>query len=168
MNSLIPISPSILFVEGLALSCAMLSGLFFVFSNFALKAFSRIPTQSGVQAMQSINSTILNSGFFGLFIGTATGSLTALIVALMHLPHPASYWIIAGSLLCLVGCYLVTARINVPLNHRLDEVKADDPEASEVWGHYIARWHPWNHVRTITTFMAAICLAIGALLMAGA
>ncbi len=122
MNDLIPMSPSILFVAGLALSCAMLSGLFFVFSNFAMKAFSTIPTNAGVSAMQSINATILNPGFFGLFIGTATGSLTVLVVALRHWGHPASFWVAAGALLCLGGCYLVTAGINVPLNRQLDQV----------------------------------------------
>ena len=168
LNQLIPMSPSVLFVTGLAISCAMLSGLLFVFSNFAMKAFSRLPTASGVSAMQSINTSILNPGFFGLFIGTATGSLTVLVVALRHWQHPASFWVGAGALLCLVGCYLVTAGINVPLNHQLDEVDPAQPEAHEAWKNYLARWQPWNHVRTIATFLSAVCYAVGALQMSGA
>lgn len=160
-------SPSILFVAGLALSCAMLSGLFFVFSNFAMKALSKIPTESGVSAMQSINTTILNPGFFALFVATAIGSLCVLIVALRHGQHPASLWIGAGALLCLIGCYLITAGINVPLNHQLDLVNPTDPQAIEAWGNYLARWQPWNHVRTIATLLSAACYAVGALKMAG-
>ncbi|MGI9241057.1 MAG: DUF1772 domain-containing protein [Verrucomicrobiales bacterium] len=168
LNQLIPMSPSILFVTGLAISCAMLSGLLFVFSNFAMRAFSKLPTESGVSAMQSINTSILNPGFFGLFLGTATGSLAVLVVALRHWQHPASFWVASGALLCLVGCYLVTAGINVPLNHQLDEVDPVHPQAQEAWKNYLARWQPWNHVRTIATFMSAVCYAIGALQMVGA
>jgi len=167
LNDLIPMSPSILFVTGLALSCAMLSGLFFVFSNFAMRAFSTIPANSGVLAMQSINATILNPGFFGLFIGTAAGSLTVLVVALRHWGHPASFWVAAGALLCLGGCYLVTAGINVPLNRQLDQVDPADPGAAEAWVNYLGRWQPWNHVRTIATFLSAVCFAIGALNLVG-
>ena len=168
MNHFIPMSPSILFVAGLALCCAMLSGLLFVFSNFAMRALSKIPAESGVSAMQSINAAILNPGFFGLFVGTATGSLAVLVIALRNWQHPASLWIIAGALLCLVGCFLVTASINVPLNHRLDQVDPAGSQAGEAWKTYVARWQPWNHVRTITTFLAAVCYAVGALRMAGA
>ena len=168
IKDFIPMSPSILFVAGLALSCAMLSGLFFVFSNFAMKALSAIRTEPGVSAMQSINAAILNPGFLGLFIGTATGSLTVLVIALRHWQHPASFWVFAGALLCLVGCYLVTAAISVPLNHRLDQVDPGDPQAAAAWQAYLARWQPWNHVRSISTFLSAACYAIGALEMAGA
>ena len=167
VNQFVPMSPSILFVAGLALSCAMLSGLLFVFSNFAMKAFSRIPVESGVSAMQSINATILNPGFFVLFIGTATGSLMVLIIALGHWQHPASFWVFVGALLCLAGCFLVTAGINVPLNHRLDQVNPTDPLAAEAWEDYLARWQPWNHVRTIATSLSAVCYAVGGLIMAG-
>ncbi|MGB6221383.1 MAG: anthrone oxygenase family protein [Haloferula sp.] len=161
-------SPSILFVVGLAISSAMLSGLLFVFSNFAMKAFSNIPVESGVSSMQSINSAILNPGFFGLFSGTATGSLGVLVIALRHWEHPASSWIVAGALLCLIGCFLVTASINVPLNHQLDKVDPSAANAAEAWKDYLTRWQPWNHVRTIATLMAAAAYAVGALKMAGA
>lgn len=157
-----------LMIAGLALSIAILSGLFFVFSNFAMKAFSSIPGESGVAAMQSINRAILNPGFLGLFAGTAAGSLAVLAVAIGHWQHPASGWIVAGALLCLVGCHLVTAGINVPLNQRLDGVDAAGPGAARAWQDYLARWQPWNHVRTLATLLAAACYAIGALKMAGA
>jgi len=166
-NILIPMSPSVLFVAGLAVSSAMLSGLLFVFSNFAMKAFSSLPAASGVAAMQSINRHILNPGFFGLFAGTAAGCLLVLIVALRHWQHPASLWIAAGAVLCLVGCYVVTAGINVPLNHQLDRVDPASPEAAQAWKDYIGRWQPWNHVRTYALLLASSSFAVGALKMAG-
>lgn len=139
----------------LALSSAMLSGLFFVFSNFAMNAFSRIGPESGVAAMQSINATILNPGFLGMFLGTALGSLAAAVFAACHWAHPSSTWVLAGALLYLVGCFAVTAGFNVPLNHQLDTVNASDPGAAAAWSDYVTRWQPWNHLRTISTLLAA-------------
>lgn len=139
----------------LALSSAMLSGLFFVFSNFAMNAFSRIRPESGVAAMQSINTTILNPGFLGLFLGTALGSLSVATLAVFHWNHPASPWIMAGALLYLLGCFVVTAVFNVPLNHQLDTVNAGDPGAATAWADYVSGWQPWNHVRTIATLLSA-------------
>jgi len=162
-----PMPPSILFVAGLALSSALLSGLLFVFSNFAIRAFDRLPGGGGIAAMQSVNAEILNPGFFGVFAGTAAGSVMALIGALRHWQHPASAWVAAGALLLLVGLYGVTAGINVPLNHQLDRIDPGDATAAAAWKGYLSRWQPWNHVRTLAAFLAAACFAIGALRMAG-
>lgn len=166
-NSLIPVPPSALYAAVLALSSAMLSGVLFVFSNFAMKAFSNIAPGAGVSAMQSINRAILNPGFLGLFAGTAAGSLAALVIAIRHWQYPASAWVAAGAMLCLVACHLVTAGINVPLNHRLDRIDPASPEAAAAWKGYIARWQPWNHVRTLASILAAACHVIGALKLAG-
>lgn len=167
LHPLWTMSPGTLFVVGLALSSALLSGLLFVFSNFAMKAFDQLPAAASISAMQSINARIMNPGFLGLFAGTAAGSLLALAGALRYWQHPASIWIVAGSVLLLIGLYAVTAGINVPLNHQLDGVDPADPDAAIAWRSYLARWQPWNHVRTISAFLAAAAFAIGALQMVG-
>ena len=161
-------STSTLFVTGLAISCAMLSGLLFVFSNFAMKAFSQIPSASGVAAMQSINRTILNPGFFSLFFGTASGSLLAAVVALLNWQHPASLWAVAGAALFLAGCIVVTATVNVPLNNRLDAADPTSPQSADLWQRYVARWQPWNHLRTAACLLASACFAVAALHLAAA
>ena len=161
-------SLTILFIVGLALCSALLSGLLFVFSNFAMRAFSRIPATSGVAAMQSINAAIMNPGFFVVFAGTALGSLAALVGAVMHWQHAAAGWVAAGAVTLMLGLYVVTARVNVPLNNRLDTVDAEGSEAEEAWRDYVARWQPWNHVRVVACFVSAGCYAMGALTMVGA
>ena len=151
----------------LILATAMLSGLFFVFSNFVMDALSRIRVESGVSAMQSIKSVILNPWFLGLFIGTALGCLGTLGSAATQWSHPASIWMIAGALLYLIGCFLVTAAFNVPLNDQLDAVDAAAPSAGEAWIHYVSNWQPWNHVRTVTTLLSAGCYLVAALKLNG-
>ncbi len=165
MNTIATLSPAVLFVAAMAISSAILCGLFFVFSNFAMKALSRLPAGSAASAMQSINAAILNPGFFGLFAGTAAGSLAVLVAALGDLGHPASPWVASAAALCLAGCYLVTAAVNVPLNHRLDAVDPAASEAAGAWREYVARWLPWNHIRTVATLIAAVLYAVGALVM---
>ena len=167
-GALPPMSPSILLIAGLAICSALLSGLLFVFSSFAMRAFSRIPAASGVAVMQSINATIMNPGFLGLFAGAGTGSIVALAGAVMRWPHPASGWVASGAVVLLVGLYLITAAINVPLNNRLDAVDANGAEAAGAWRRYVSRWQPWNHVRTAACLLSAACYAMGALVMAGA
>lgn len=167
LESFLPMSPAILFVCGLALSSALLSGLFFVFSNFAMKAFDGLPAPNAIQVMQAINDRILNSGFLGIFMGTGSGSLLALAVAIWHWDRPGSLWVFGGALVLLVGTYGVTFFINVPLNHWLDSVQATDDKPDEAWHKYLSRWHPWNHVRTVTSFVAAILMTIGAMQMLG-
>ena len=115
--------------------------------------------------MQSINRSILNPGFFGLFFGTASGSLMVLIIALRHWEHPASSWIVTGALLCLIGYFLVTVVFNAPLNNQLDKVDATASKAEEAWTDYLNHWQFWNRVRMIATFLAAASFAMGALKM---
>lgn len=64
-----------------ALGCAVVGGIFFAFSNFIMKALRRVPFPQGMLVMQTINVTVLNRGFLGLFMGTA---LTCLILAVIE------------------------------------------------------------------------------------
>jgi uncharacterized membrane protein len=100
-----------------ALGCGLIAGAFFAFSTFVMKALARIPPAQGIAAMQSINIVVLNPWFLGLFLGT---SLACVVVSLLAWSRPGAAWVIAGSLLYLVGTILVTMRCNVPRNDRLE------------------------------------------------
>ena len=50
---------------------ALISGVFFAFSAFVMKALARLPAQSGADAMRSINVIVINPLFLGVFVGTA-------------------------------------------------------------------------------------------------
>lgn len=54
-----------------ALGSGLIAGVFFAFSNFVMKALSRVPSAEGLAAMQSINVMVLNPLFLGVFMGTA-------------------------------------------------------------------------------------------------
>jgi uncharacterized membrane protein len=144
----------------LAFTSALLCGLYFVFSNFAMKALAQLPPNAGLTVMQSINRVIQNPGFLGIFLGHAVVSLALGLHAVLHLSSATSPWIIPGATLGLVGNFLVTAVFNVPLNDRLDAVQPNSAAAKEVWDQYRKRWLPWNHLRMTLLAIAAALLLV--------
>lgn len=137
-----------------ALGSGLIAGLFFAFSAFVMTALARIPSAQGNAAMQSINIAILNPLFGFVFSGTALACVVLTITSFFRWGQPGTLYLLAGSLLYLVGSFLVTVVFNVPLN---DALAATDPgsiEGMNVWASYIPKWTAWNHVRTILSLAA--------------
>jgi len=115
----------------------------------------------GIAAMQSINVVVINPWFMGAFLGTAV--ICALLAgnALFHWQRPASPYLLAGSMLHVLGSVLVTMRFNVPRNNALTGVDAAAADGPTVWTQFVAEWSVWNHVRAIASFLAAGSFTIG-------
>jgi len=145
-----------------ALGTGVMAGIFFAFSVFMMTALGRLPPPMGIAAMQSINAAILNPLFFLVFFGTAVLCLLAAIAALVEWPLPEAFYVIAGSVLYLVGALLVTMQRNVPLNLALNRSNPESSEAALLWLRYLREWTAWNHVRTVASLaaMAAFILAL--------
>jgi uncharacterized membrane protein len=120
-----------------ALGAALVAGIFFAFSAFVMRALGRLPPAGGVAAMQSINVAVLNPVFFAAFFGTAALSLALAVAALVGWSVP---YLLADSLLYLVGTILVTIVFNVPLNNRLASVTPDSTEGAGLWTRYLSTW----------------------------
>ena len=139
-----------------------MAGLFFVFSVSVMKALAQMSPHEGMKAMQLINRTILNRVFLSTFFGTAL--LCASVTAMSAIQRQPGYvWAIAGSVLYLVGGFLVTALANVPLNNALDRVEADAEDSREQWDRYLTQWTRWNHLRTVACTVAVLLLALSLL-----
>jgi uncharacterized membrane protein len=143
-----------------ALGAALVAGIFFAFSVFIMTALGRLPAQGGISAMQSINVVVLNPVFFAVFFGTAAIALVLAITALIAWSEPGAPYLLAGSLLYLVGTILVTIVFNVPLNHQLASVAPGSAEGAAVWTRYLSAWTAWNHVRTLASLAAAAAFII--------
>lgn len=137
-----------------ALGCGLIAGAFFAFSSFVMRALSRLPANEGMAAMQSINIVVLNPVFLGVFVGTAALCAAGLVVAFLRWHEPGAGWLLAGSLLYLLGTFLVTVVFNVPLNDALGAVSPTAAGAQDLWATYLDRWTPWNHVRTVAALAA--------------
>lgn len=138
-----------------AISCGLLAGVYFAFSTFIMPAFGRIGPVHGALAMNSINSTILQSLFMPFFFGTTLVSLVLVAFALFHRSAPGATAMLVGGLIYIVGMFLCTAFVHVPLNNALAAVDPASSSATSVWENYLKNWTLWNHVRTIASSIAS-------------
>lgn len=143
-----------------ALFAGLVAGIFFAFSAFIMTALGRLPPASGISAMQSINIAVLNPVFFTAFFGTAATSLVLAIAATVGWSEAAGLYLLAGSLLYLIGTILVTIVSNVPLNNALASVAPSSAEGASVWTGFLSTWTAWNHARTIASLAAAGCFTL--------
>lgn len=140
-----------------ALGSGLMAGLFFVFSVFMMTALARLGAPQGIAAMQSVNVAIIHPLFLVVFMGTAILSLWAAGAAIWNWSTEGSGWLLAGSLLYLVGILVVTMIFNVPLNDALAAVDPASGEGAALWERYLDVWVKWNHVRTIAGLGALAC-----------
>lgn len=140
---------------------ALIGGIFFAFSNFVMKALERVPSSEGVLAMQTINVTVLNRWFLGVFTGTGVVCLALAIVSIATWTAAHSPYLLGGAVCYIGGTWLVTAFGNVPLNNKLAAVDAGNADATEVWDHYLDRWTALNSRRTGAALLAAVLFSIG-------
>lgn len=130
----------------------LLGGVYIAFSVAVMPALARRPAAEATAAMQEMNRVIMNPVFLLLFNGTA---LACLLVAGSPLvvPGGGTGWRIAGGLVGLVGL-VSTIVVNIPLNNRLDR------DGVLVWAQLLQQWVPANHLRALTSVVAAVLLTL--------
>jgi uncharacterized membrane protein len=143
-----------------AIGSGLIAGVFFAFSTFVMPALARLQPSQGIVAMQSINITAINPLFMIALFGTAFACLFLAVSVLFKWHQPSTFYLLAGSLLYLIGAIAVTIAFNVPLNDALAIVKPDSPEGATLWARYLTDWTFWNHVRTIASLAAAALFTV--------
>jgi uncharacterized membrane protein len=141
-----------------ALGSGLIAGVFFIFSFAVMRALSRITPFSGMWAMQSINIYILNPVFLGVFLGTAIICAGLAITAVVRWHLPGAGWLLAGTMIYIVGSIGVTMIFNVPMNNALMLADPATPEGLELWAKYLTDWTFWNHVRTFASLASGASL----------
>jgi uncharacterized membrane protein len=142
------------------LGCGLIAGVFFAFSSFVMKALAQQPPAQGIAAMQSINITVINPWFMTVFLGTVTTCLVLSVSSLLKWHQPGANFLLLGSLLYLIGTFLVTMVGNVPLNNALAIADPNSIDGAKLWTRYLSDWTFWNHIRTAAAIAAAAVLTI--------
>ncbi|HEX7307728.1 DUF1772 domain-containing protein [Lentzea sp.] len=127
-----------------ATASGLMTGLFFAFSAAVMPGLADLPASAARAAMRRMNARIQNPVFLLLFLGNAV--LCAFEVFQGR---------VAGGLLYVVGAFLLTMVVNVPMNNRLD--RTDDA----YWPEYLRRWTLWNHVRGLASLGSTVALLLG-------
>ena len=138
----------------LAIACASVSGVFFAFSTFVMRALGALPASAGIRTMQSINVMAVTPVFMTVLFGTAVACVIAAFYAVVN-ADAATLPIVAGAVTYFIGTIVVTIVFNVPLNNALARVDPDAADAVRVWARYRTQWTAWNHVRTVSGTVAA-------------
>lgn len=148
-----------------AIGCGLMAGVYFTFSAFIMRALLAIPAASAIDAMNSINKVIVSSAFLPLFFGTTITSALIIVSAPFTAANTAALYAAIGGGVYLIGMFVCTIAINVPLNNKLAALDAGTQEARAFWQIYTRTWTRWNHVRTIAStvtmllFIYAISIA---------
>jgi uncharacterized membrane protein len=140
--------PTLIFIA--AIGSGIVGGVFFAFSSFVMPGLARMPAAGGIAAMNSINVTAVTPLFMTALFGTALVCIAVAISAMMGWSQSGSLWLVAGSLVYLIGIVVVTMVFNVPLNDALAAVDPASSEGANLWSRYLNEWVMWNHVRTIS------------------
>jgi uncharacterized membrane protein len=149
------------------LACGIIAGVFYAFSTIIMNGLGRIPGVHGVAAMRGINNAVINRLFLGPYLGAVLLCALIVVVAPFAWSAGAAALAVLGALAYIIGTFVVTIVFSVPLNNRLEEAKADDPETMALWNDYLQRWTMWNHVRTgaavaaTALFIVAVCATAG-------
>jgi uncharacterized membrane protein len=125
-----------------------------------MAALDRLAPARGIEAMQAINITAVTPLFMLAVFGTAAACLVLAVSSLLRWSEPGAGWLLAGSVLYLVGAVLVTIVFNVPRNNALAAVAPESADGARLWVAYLSSWTAWNHVRTVASLAAAASLTI--------
>jgi uncharacterized membrane protein len=134
-------------------------GVFFTYSNSVVPGLDDTDPEKAVEAMRRMNIAIINPTFLITFIGPViTSAVTGLL--LLGLDEDTSaYLCLAAAAVYLLGCHVVTGRVNVPLNNALE--KSTSTDWQQRWADFSPRWRRWNAVRTITSGLALLLCGVG-------
>ena len=146
-----------------AVGCALVAGLLFAFSTSVMPALRKRPASEGIAVMQAINSTILNP-IFGLVFGGTTVLCLALAGTAPFTTDTSHATLRGiGSALYVVGVFVETMVVNVPMNNALDAVDPASDEGASYWRTFLRRWTAWNHVRALAGATASAMLVVSLL-----
>ncbi|QSB03954.1 DUF1772 domain-containing protein [Natronoglycomyces albus] len=141
------------------LTSGLLAGLFYAYSISVMPGLGRADDTSFIVSFQGINEAIINGWFMASFIG---GPLLTIVAIGSHIPgehRDLLPWLVAAAA-AHVSTFVITGRVNVPLNNALAAAGEDSTPHSQARERFETRWNRWNNVRTLTSLAAFFCLAV--------
>jgi uncharacterized membrane protein len=141
-------------------SAVVLSGLsagfFLAWSVSVIPGTKKVDESSYLETMQSINRAILNPAFFLIFFGTILFQIIGSVYQ-FNSDNPTFWFILAASVLYLIGTIGITGLGNVPLNNQLDALKLKEMSQQkqlEFRNYYERRWNRLHLIRTIFALLS--------------
>lgn len=145
-----------------------IAGFFYAYSCSVMWGLDTGDPKAAIAAMQRINIVVRNAVFFPAFFGTPVAALIAALLWRLLDRWDVALLLALTAVIYLVGAFLVTLVVNVPMNEALGRsaIPADAEAARALWQNYSTPWTLWNHVRTGAS-LAALLLVGWALYLGG-
>jgi uncharacterized membrane protein len=143
-----------------ALGCGLSGGALFAFSSFVMAALRRLPAAQGIAAMQSINIMAPTPVFMTALFGTGVLCVALGVWALADWDDAYSPYLLAGSVLYVVGSPLLTIGYHVPRNNALAKLDPESAEGADYWARYVSEWTRVNHVRVLAPLAATAAFMV--------
>ena len=146
---------------------ALMAGLFYAWSCSVMLGFARLSDREFISAMQATNRAIQNPIFFAAFFGAP---ILLPLSVFLHYGQALTmrFWfLLAATIIYLIGTFGVTIFGNVPLNNMLDRFDlqvASEEETALQRANFEGRWNNLNTIRTVSSTLA-ITLIITACLI---
>jgi uncharacterized membrane protein len=159
-------TPVVVLLAVSAVLGGLMAGFFFAYSASVVLALRTLSASEYTTVMQEINEKVLNVVFGIAFFGAVVVPIGGAILVIVQ-----GYWttlsgqlFLGGVIVYLVGTFLVTARIHIPMNDRIATWSPVSPP--DEWVTVQARWGRWNHVRT-TAAVVSFALYLAAIVSFG-
>lgn len=157
-----PIAPGLALV-GLLLAGALF-GFFYAWVCSTMWGLDRAAPEVAIAAMQAMNASVRNAVFAPAFFGTGPVLLLAGLAMELRGGGRAAAALLAGAgALSVLGAFLPTMLVNVPMNEALARVALPLPEAeaARIWATYSPHWQAWNQLRTLASGAVLALAALG-------
>jgi len=140
---------------------ALATGFFFAWSVSVIVGTKKVTDLTYLETMQNINREILNPVFFIVFFGSL---VTLFLTTYLQLNHKTVFWfVLASTIIYLIGTFGVTAFGNVPLNNELDALKIHGfnlTELKQFRTYFEGTWNQYHIIRTIASIISFTLLLI--------
>ncbi len=128
-------------------------GVFFAYSNSVVPGLDR-GEQHATAAMRDMNVVIINPRVLTAFVGPVVTSAATGFLLLGLDETNAALLCLTAAVVYLLGCLVVTGRVNVPMNNALEA-------GTLSWADFSPRWRRWNTVRTVSSMVALVLCGMG-------
>jgi uncharacterized membrane protein len=143
-----------------AVGCAAGAGALFAFSSFVMPALARLSAAQGIAAMQSINVQAPTPVFMTALFGSGVACIALAVWALADWDDSYGPYLLAGSVLYLLGPVGLTMVYHVPRNNALARLDPTAADAERYWRRYLVEWTRGNHVRSAAGLATVALLAL--------
>jgi uncharacterized membrane protein len=146
----------------LILSGAMF-GFFYAWVCSTMWGLDAAEPAVAIQAMQAMNASVRNAVFAPAFFGTPIALLIAAALAFGLRWKVSGAAFALGALVYVLGVFVVTMTVNVPMNQGLAavDVASAGTRMREIWQDYSRPWQAWNTGRAVAAGLVLVLTGLG-------